>query len=242
MEIKPLLLVMIDISGYTQFIQHRKVAILHAESIISALLESVIENAEHPLTLNKLEGDAALLYAHYQKGEEQAAVEDVLKQVMTFFDTFNDTHRALFDQLEGGCPCDACTHIHQLKLKSFIVMDENIVVKQLRGFTELAGEAVILIHRMMKNSIKQDEYLLVEDRAWQYVSEPNRPTHQQHHEEYDLGKFQLWLHYPNYVPIQKSQRHLFTNLKSVLAIPVITIKALHHRLFGKKRFINLTRT
>ena len=61
MEIKEVSLVLADISGYTEFVQAHRTALLHAEQIITDLLEAVIDSAEYPLTLNKLEGDAVLL-------------------------------------------------------------------------------------------------------------------------------------------------------------------------------------
>ena len=57
-------LVIVDVSGYTNFIRHRAVSLIHAEAIITELLESVLDRASHPLIVNKLEGDAAsLLYS-----------------------------------------------------------------------------------------------------------------------------------------------------------------------------------
>ena len=53
MEIRNVVLVMVDISGYTRFIQLHKVSVLHAEQIITDLLEAVISKAEYPLVLNK---------------------------------------------------------------------------------------------------------------------------------------------------------------------------------------------
>lgn len=38
-----------------------------------------------------------------------------------------------------------------------------MIVKQVRQFTEIAGEDVILIHRLLKNSIDSDEYILLTD-------------------------------------------------------------------------------
>jgi len=38
-------MVIVDISGYTKFIQHQKLSLLHAESITSQLLETVIDAA-----------------------------------------------------------------------------------------------------------------------------------------------------------------------------------------------------
>jgi class 3 adenylate cyclase len=80
MEIKQVALVIADISGYTQFIQANKTSILHAEEIISQLLEVVIEKATYPLVLNKLEGDAVLMYAEVG-GDAVAASQDVIRQV-----------------------------------------------------------------------------------------------------------------------------------------------------------------
>lgn len=56
METKEAILVLVDISGYTEFIKRRRLSLVHAEEIISALLESVIDQTEHPLVLNKLAG------------------------------------------------------------------------------------------------------------------------------------------------------------------------------------------
>ena len=79
MELKHVALVIADIGGYTKYIQFHKTALLHAEEIISQLLETIIDSASFPLTLNKLEGDAALLYA--DMGDAQtAAARDIAWQ------------------------------------------------------------------------------------------------------------------------------------------------------------------
>ncbi|MBI3167836.1 MAG: DUF2652 domain-containing protein, partial [Chloroflexi bacterium] len=69
METKKVALVIVDISGYTQFIRSEKTSAVHAEEIIFDLLEAVIDKAAYPLTLNKLEGDAAFLYAELKDDE-----------------------------------------------------------------------------------------------------------------------------------------------------------------------------
>ena len=63
MEIKVVYLVLADISGYTRFVKIHRASILHAEEIVTELMEAVIDAAGPPLILNKLEGDAAFLYA-----------------------------------------------------------------------------------------------------------------------------------------------------------------------------------
>ena len=63
MELKRVVLVLADISGYTRFMKIHTMSLLHAETIITELLEAVLDHAEFPLTLSKLEGDAAFMYA-----------------------------------------------------------------------------------------------------------------------------------------------------------------------------------
>ncbi len=63
MERKSVVLALVDVSGYTHFVRAHKTSAIHAEEIIFDLLEAVINRAEYPLTLNKLEGDAVFLYA-----------------------------------------------------------------------------------------------------------------------------------------------------------------------------------
>ncbi len=150
-------LVLADIGGYTRFIKHHDVALVHAEKIITDLLESVIDQAEHPLTLNKLEGDAALFYA-LADTDAKGVVRSAFQQVSAFFPAF----AAKRAELAGAalCTCSACRSVQALRIKA-IVHFGPIVLKRVRQFEELAGEPVIVAHRLLKNSVERDEYVLV---------------------------------------------------------------------------------
>lgn len=160
MRLARVILVIADISGYTRFIRHRAISLLHAEQIVTELLESVIDNAEHPLILNKLQGDAALLYSEVGT-DATAAATDVLTQVRKFFAGF-DARVALVRETRSNCSCDACANVNALQLKAFLHVGE-IAIKQVRQFEELAGEDVILAHRLLKNSVPAREYVLLTD-------------------------------------------------------------------------------
>jgi hypothetical protein len=161
MRLTRALLVIADISGYTRFITQREVSLTHAEQIITELLETVIDGAEFPLKLNKLEGDAALLFA--ETGDDPArAAADVLRQVQAAFALF-DTKLAAISAQRRHCSCEACGNIGNLRLKAFLHEGE-IAIKRVRQFEELAGENVILIHRLLKNSVSRREYLLLTRR------------------------------------------------------------------------------
>jgi hypothetical protein len=159
LNIQPTCLVIADISGYTKFIRNPRTSLLHAEQIITDLLDAVIDESKHPLQLNKLEGDAALLYAVCGDGSVRATV-DVLNQVKLFFDAFRMRQNGIIADGDGGCGCDACTNVASLRLK--VVMHVgDVLFKRIRHFEEMAGEPVILVHRLLKNSIVSAEYLLM---------------------------------------------------------------------------------
>jgi hypothetical protein len=158
MRLTQAVLAIADISGYTDFVHQKELSIVHAEQIITALLDAVIDRAAHPLTLNKLEGDAALLYAEYQ-GPAQPAATDILAQAGEFFPAFERTRLQLQND-RSGCGCEACRGIERLRLKILLHLGE-VAVKQVRQFTELAGKPLILLHRLLKNGVPAREYLLL---------------------------------------------------------------------------------
>lgn len=164
-------LVLVDISGYTRFVNFHSVSQVHAEEIITQLLEAVIDAAEFPLVLNKLEGDAVLLYTDAGAGPRDRMAKDVLKQVDGLFSAFRAKQNELIEGGRNGCPCDACENVDTLKLKAILHFG-NVVVKQIRQFTELAGNEVILIHRLLKNSVGMPENMLITDAFLKLSSVP----------------------------------------------------------------------
>ena len=124
------------------------------------MLTAVVEGAAHPLTLNKFEGDALLLYAEAD-GNLEAACADVYAQAQRFFAVF-EAQRSELQRLRSNCDCDACANISGLTLKVLVHQGE-MAIRQWRQFTELAGEPVILIHRLLKNPVPAREYLLLTD-------------------------------------------------------------------------------
>lgn len=198
MRLSHALLVVVDISGYTQFITQRGTSLLHAEQIITQLMEAVIDRATLPLTVNKLQGDAALLYREYAPAEASAAATEVLAQVGEFFQAFKSRLSQIRTQ-RGQCQCDACSNIANLCLKAFVHAGE-IAIKQVRQFEELAGEPLILIHRIQKNTVQGHEYVLVSD-AVRRMAPKALAAAQPHRENVEgLGEEELWLSSPGALP------------------------------------------
>jgi len=188
MRLAHAVLVLADISGYTSFITNRETSLLHAEQIITALLEAMIDRTEHPLTLNKLEGDAAFFWA--ESGDDRnAAMRDALMQVQALFAAF-DQKLAQVGAERANCTCEACANIAGLRIKAFVHCGE-VAVKQVRQFEELAGEDVILVHRLMKNHLAEREYVLLSEVAAAACALPEGAG-RAHAEEFEgLGELRL---------------------------------------------------
>jgi uncharacterized protein DUF2652 len=158
-EEREVLMIIADISGYTRFMVANQTALAHSQQIVGALLGSILEEVQIPLTVGKLEGDAVFLYA--MKGNDDVLAR-VRENLVRFFDVFS---RTLRDLATGrACSCEACRNIDQLRLK-VIAHSGRAVFYRMANNVELAGVDVIIVHRLLKNSIAAREYILLTDAA-----------------------------------------------------------------------------
>ncbi len=157
MEIRQIFIVLVDISGYTRFLTAHRTSLLHAEYIITELLKLIIESSKSPLVLHELEGDAVNFYAISDGSREMA--QDIGTQVLNFVGAFRVREKELVSECEA-CNCEACQSIGKLKMKAVLHHGEAAFTK-IRNFEKIGSEDVILAHRLLKNSIESDEYILL---------------------------------------------------------------------------------
>ena len=220
-------IVLADISGYTRFVVMHRSSVMHAEQIVSELMEAVTQNAEFPLTMQKLEGDAAFMMAE-TPGLTTAAVSDVVRQAVAFTGAFRDKQTELFNKSVGGCICTACQTIENLRLKT-IIHAGTVLEKEVSGLTELAGEPVIVAHRLLKNSVERDAYILATETVSSRLDFAPYPEHERYREEIeDVGAVATTAYFP---PGSRLDRHGVRPLTR----PKGNLEAL--RLFGR-RFIS----
>ena len=168
MQNKSGFLLIADISGYTPFIKNhsmRKKPIIgkkiadfwdsHAHKLINTLLEEVIQNFEPVMQFNKLEGDAALFFLEEISDKNQ--MQDIYKKMVITRERFNSKVNSL--QFVQSCPCDPCQQSKNLKLKMFLHKG-YFNQTEIKNNQELSGEALIFIHRLLKNKVKSSEYFL----------------------------------------------------------------------------------
>jgi Protein of unknown function (DUF2652) len=227
-------IVLVDISGYTQFIRLHRMSLLHAERIITDLLESVIDVSTHPLVLNKLEGDAALFYAFADEGggtadeRERTSAAAVLQQIQGFFEAFRRRERELVSEC-SICFCDACVKAGDLRLK-VIAHTGTIIVKRMRQFEEIAGEDVILTHLLLKNSVQADEYLLLTDSFHALSGPPDgAPMETRVEDCRDAGQTTIHLQYPSGTRERPAAGSLWNRVATTLRLESYLVG----RLLGK---------
>ena len=178
------LLIIADISGYTSFMLKNAKTLGHAQAVITALMTAVIRETKFPLKIAKLEGDAIFLYAAKRNAstwrDELDRVGKGLNRLYTVF-----THKAAGLKLSDNCGCDACRHVDHLTIK-FVVHYGTALFYRLGTFDELAGPDVIILHRLLKNSIGSNEYFLFTEAAFRALGfDECDPLFIGHTENYD---------------------------------------------------------
>jgi hypothetical protein len=145
------LLFLPDISGFTEFVQTTEVE--HSQHVISELLEILIEANTENLQLAEIEGDALFFY----KENEIPSLEKLLAQVEHMFTAFYSHLKLL--KTNRICPCNACSTAPNLQLK-IIAHSGELQFISVQNNRKPFGASVIEAHRLMKNSVESDNYVL----------------------------------------------------------------------------------
>lgn len=169
-------LLVADISGFTQFLRLHAISSIHAREIIVRLLNVLVRVSRAPLRVAELEGDAVFFYA-LADGDDLAAVSARVKdQIPRLFRAFRREVDAMRQM--PLCVCDACMSVGNLRLKQ-VVHTGEVALERIDRFEKLFGLDVVVVHRMLKNSVPAKEYLMLSDPAYAsfrgfYDQEPER--------------------------------------------------------------------
>jgi hypothetical protein len=198
-------IVLLDISGYTKFVRShnvrqvpvygkhlRRLSEAHAEQVVTALLETLIGTMGDLLRVEKLEGDAVLFSAVPDNSDVFAL--PLVDRLQKVFPAFHERiHELAFCKT---CLCDCCNQMGQLRVKG-IAHFGSFLIKEVHGFRELAGQELIRAHRLLKNQVASDEYLMLTDDLVR-LGEVRGALALKAHTESDpqLGATSVWVHYP----------------------------------------------
>ena len=182
--------VIADISGYTSFLAG--VELDHAQDIIADLMDTVVKGVRPPFRLAKFEGDAAFVYAVTAKVDGSMLQDTIESAYFTFRRRLRDIKQA------SACECKACVAMGDLDFK-FVAHHGEMVKQKMGGREELAGRDVILVHRLLKNTVSEKigsrAYALYSDACIQAAGiDPAAQGLVEHHETIDIiGDVRLWV-------------------------------------------------
>jgi hypothetical protein len=158
----PAFLMIADIAGYTRFMKLHRMSLAHSQVITGRLLAAVVKAAPK-LRLIEIEGDAAFLYSS-QVDNVEASAADLSLLMLDAFHAEQDRMIAL-----NMCSCDGCVQAGKLKIK-FVAHIGEVAMQTIGRRTQLVGVEVIAVHRMLKNSVPVDEYLLMSEPVYERCS------------------------------------------------------------------------
>lgn len=135
----------VDISGYSEFID--KVNSLDGVAVISRLFQAIIDENNLHLKISEIEGDAILFYRF---GRPASA-----KQLLSQFRRMLQQFKKELNLLKHYYPA-----VEGLGLKA-VVHYGDLSTYTIQHFYKLFGKILVDAHRLLKNSICYDTYLLI---------------------------------------------------------------------------------
>lgn len=147
-----------DISGFTDFVNETEIE--HSRHIIEELLESLIDANVLEMQVSEIEGDAILFFRPGQAPN----INDLLAQIRRMFLDFH-LHLKKYEQ-NRICQCGACCSATNLSLK-FVLHYGEVAANQVKDHSKLFGREVIVVHRLLKNSIDGRQYAIITDALFQ---------------------------------------------------------------------------
>jgi arsenite methyltransferase len=189
------LLLLVDISGYTKFMVAHEAELRHSQTIIGELLNSLVKQVDVPLRISAIEGDALFLYA-IKSGDEEVWSRrgaNLVERLTGLFQGF--AQRLVEIGAYSVCNCKACRVVGNLKLK-IIAHSGEAVFSHVGEFPTLSGVDVITVHRLAKNSVAEDQYMLMTESAYQDLGKPGGEEITEGEEEVDTGTFRTYVFLP----------------------------------------------
>ncbi|MGY3803342.1 DUF2652 domain-containing protein [Pigmentibacter ruber] len=189
---KEALLFFADISGYTEFVKKHTSTWAHGQFIISELLKIILQEIDEPLKIAKIEGDAIFFYLPIELTFDQKLISNKL---LKFFSEFDNKKLSL--NSVRSCECQCCSNVEKLKLK-IIVHFGKVLIYQIKQFQELSGLDVIILHRLSKNSVQKNEYLMLTENAFNkiaYFKDISFTAKKEHYE--DIGNVNTLVYFPS---------------------------------------------
>ncbi|PIB30511.1 hypothetical protein BFP77_04135 [Maribacter sp. 4U21] len=161
----PTLICIPDISGFTEFMSETDFDL--SSKVIPTLLNNIIYSNEIGLKVSEIEGDAVLFY----KSGEMPSLVNLIKQCVYFYTEFYKQMDILREKYRDSKDATVIPEI--LGLKIILHYGAAIALTKVGTRIKLFGEDLIVAHRLLKNDIEMDEYLLLSQGLTDYYKRNN---------------------------------------------------------------------
>jgi hypothetical protein len=151
-----------DISGFTAFMSTTELS--HSTRAINMLIDAMVDAVGEAFEVSEIEGDAVLLI----RKDPPPSKKEILDICLKIFNAFHFQRKWM--QQYTICPCGACQAISDLTLK-FVVHHGPLAEIKVGRFVKHSGTEMIVAHRLLKNSIDNNEYLLLTERLLEQVAD-----------------------------------------------------------------------
>src|SRR4030095_3539905 len=109
------------------------------------------------MKVGEIEGDAVVFY----RFGNLPTLNDLITQCNDFYNKFNEQLTTLMEEFTDDF--QKLKSSNKLSLK-VVVHAANILSTHIEGITKLIGEDMVVVHKLLKNSIKEMEYILLTDK------------------------------------------------------------------------------
>jgi hypothetical protein len=153
----------------------------------------VVSSLRPGFRLAKLEGDAAFMHAPDETVDGSMLLDSIERCYFGFRRRRRDVRQAT------SCECNACTQIPDLDLK-FVLHHGETILHRVAGHTELIGRDVIIVHRLLKNTVVDalgiPAYALISKACLDSAGlDPSALGMRPHTESYErIGEVAAWVH------------------------------------------------
>ena len=207
-------LFMPDISGFTSFV--KEVELRHSKHIITELLELLIKVNDNKLNLAEIEGDALFYY----QSEDKIHPKDLILEINNMYEQFH-AHLNLY-RYKRVCNCGACSRASDLQIKFIVHIGETDFI-ELNNTKKPFGPEVITLHRLLKNKIQEQEYIVFSQDYWEKHAQVIQPIlgtgSNSLSENFDFGDYS-YTYYSLKKKPSKLQQSEFPQLKNLKSISV----------------------
>ena len=152
-----------DITGFTRFMAENSIEF--SRKIIPPLLRTIVSSNTLNMKVGEIEGDAVVFYRY----GALPTLNDLVNQCVEFHKNFNEQLRVLMEEFNDDFSQWASSNRLSLKI---VVHAADISLTHIEGITKLIGEDMVVVHKLLKNSIAEVEYILLTEKLLKFYKQP----------------------------------------------------------------------